>query len=117
MGRNCGYLTLMSGLAAGAEQVYLPEEGISLAGLQADILRISRGFAEGKRLALMLRNECADPIYTTGFLHALFEKEGGELFAVQQVVLGQLAQGGSPSPLDRALATWLAERGIARFDR
>ena len=79
-GGDCGYLTLMSGLAAGAEQVYLPEEGISLAGLQADVARINQGFATGKRLGLMLRNECADPIYTTGFLRALFEKEGGDLF-------------------------------------
>jgi 6-phosphofructokinase 1 len=63
----------------------------------------------------MLRNECADPIYTTSFLRALFEKEGGDLFEVQQVVLGQLAQGGSPSPLDRALATRLAAQGIARL--
>lgn len=114
-GGDCGYLTLMSGLAAGAEQVYLPEEGITLAGLQTDIARIKEGFVAGKRLALMLRNECADPIYTTGFLHAIFEKEGGDHFKVQQVVLGQLAQGGNPSPLDRALATWLAERGITRL--
>ena len=34
MGHDCGYLALMAGLATGAEQVYLPEEGISLARLQ-----------------------------------------------------------------------------------
>jgi 6-phosphofructokinase 1 len=114
-GGGCGYLTLMSGLAVGAEQVYLPEDGITLAGLQADVAQLNQGFAAGKRLGLMLRNECADPIYTTGFLRALFEKEGGNLFDVQQVVLGQLAQGGSPSPLDRALATRLAAQGISRL--
>ena len=114
-GGNCGYLTLMSGLAAGAEQVYLPEDGITLAGLQADVARLRQGFAAGKRLGLMLRNECAERIYTTGFLRALFEKEGGDLFDVQQVVLGQLAQGGDPSPLDRALATRLAAQGITRL--
>jgi 6-phosphofructokinase 1 len=27
MGRKCGYLALMSGLATGAERVYLNEEG------------------------------------------------------------------------------------------
>jgi 6-phosphofructokinase 1 len=114
-GGDCGYLTLMSGLAVGAEQVYLPEDGITLAGLQADIIRLNQGFSAGKRLGLMLRNECADPIYTTGFLRALFEKEGGDLFDVQQIILGQLAQGGNPSPLDRALATRLAEQGIHRL--
>ncbi|NTU83499.1 MAG: hypothetical protein HGA45_29705, partial [Chloroflexales bacterium] len=114
-GGGCGYLTLMSGLAAGAEQVYLPEDGITLAGLLADVARLNQGFAAGKRLGLMLRNEHADPLYTTGFLRALFEKEGGDLYAVQQVVLGQLIQGGSPSPLDRTLATRLADLGIVRL--
>jgi 6-phosphofructokinase 1 len=114
-GGDCGYLTLMSGLAGGAVQVYLPEDGITLAGLQTDVARLREGSAAGRRLGLMLRNECADPIYTTGFLRALFEKEGGDLFEVQQVVLGQLAQGSPPSPLDRALATRLAAQGIARL--
>ena len=30
MGRDCGFLALMGGMATGAERVYLPEEGISL---------------------------------------------------------------------------------------
>ena len=34
MGRYCGYLALMSGLATGAERVYLHEEGVTLHDLQ-----------------------------------------------------------------------------------
>lgn len=37
MGRDCGYLALMSGLATGAEHVYLPEEGVSLAESTEDV--------------------------------------------------------------------------------
>ena len=37
MGRDCGYLALISGLATGAERVYLPEEGITLDDLTADV--------------------------------------------------------------------------------
>ena len=37
MGRDCGYLALLSGLATGAERVYLPEEGITLDDLTADV--------------------------------------------------------------------------------
>ena len=37
MGRDCGYLALMGGLATGAERVYLPEEGITLDRLQDDL--------------------------------------------------------------------------------
>ncbi len=37
MGKYCGYLALLAGLAAGAEQVYLHEDGITLAELTADV--------------------------------------------------------------------------------
>ncbi|GIV76836.1 6-phosphofructokinase [Litorilinea aerophila] len=112
MGRYCGYLALMSALATGAERVYLHEEGIRLADLEADIAQLIRGFQHGKRLGLMIRNENANPLYTTSFLAALFEEEGGDLFDVRIAVLGHLQQGGSPTPFDRTLAARLAARGV-----
>ena len=108
MGRRCGYLALMSGLATGAERVYLHEEGVTLRDLQADLDRLVAGFKAGKRLGLMIRNESANPIYTSGFMCALFEEEGGGLFDVRQTILGHLQQGGDPSPFDRIQATRLA---------
>jgi 6-phosphofructokinase 1 len=112
MGGYCGYLALMSGLATGAERVYLHEEGITLRDLQADLENLVKGFERGKRLGLMIRNERADPFYTTGFICSLFEKEGGELFDVRQAVLGHVQQGGNPSPVDRVQASRLAARCI-----
>jgi 6-phosphofructokinase 1 len=112
MGRNCGYLALMSGLATGAERVYLPEEGVSLRDLQADVDHLVEGFEHGKRLGLMIRNENADPLYTTDFMCSLFEKEGGDLFDVREAILGHVQQGGDPSPFDRIQATRLAARCI-----
>jgi 6-phosphofructokinase 1 len=112
MGRNCGYLALMSGLATGAERVYLPEEGISLSDLQADVDHLVEGFEHGKRLGLMIRNENADPLYTIDFMCSLFEKEGGDLFDVRQAILGHVQQGGDPSPFDRIQATRLAARCV-----
>ena len=50
MGRDCGYLALLSGLATGAERVYLPEEGITLDDLTADVHALADGFRSGKRL-------------------------------------------------------------------
>jgi 6-phosphofructokinase 1 len=108
MGRDCGYLALMAGLATGAERAYLPEEGVSLADLQVDVAELVEGFAHGKRLGLMIRNENVDPLYTTEFMRALFEKEGGDLFDVRQAILGHIQQGGNPSPFDRIQATRLA---------
>lgn len=115
MGRDCGYLALMSGLATGAERVYLNEEGVSLHELQTDVEHLKEGFTRGKRLGLLIRNEHANPIYTTGFMSALFEEEGGDLFDVRQAILGHLQQGGDPSPFDRIQATRLATRCIEQL--
>jgi 6-phosphofructokinase 1 len=110
MGRHCGYLALMGGLATGAERVYLHEEGVTLADLQADLESLITGFKQGKRLALMIRNEYVNQFYTTGFMCALFEEEGKDLFDVRQAILGHLQQGGDPSPFDRIQATRLANK-------
>jgi 6-phosphofructokinase 1 len=112
MGRNCGYLALLGGLATGAERVYLKEEGVTLKDLQLDVERLNYGFAHGKRLGLMIRSENANQVYNTAFMCALFEEEGKDLFDVRQAILGHLQQGGHPSPFDRIQATRLATRSI-----
>ena len=76
MGHDCGYLALMSGLATGAERVYLPEEGITLEDLSADVHDLSEGFRPGKRLGLVIRSENADPRLHDR-LHDLAVREGG----------------------------------------
>jgi 6-phosphofructokinase 1 len=113
MGRYCGYLALMGGLATGAERVFLHEEGVRLQDLQHALSNLIDGFKGGKRLGLMIRNENANPIYTTSFMTDLFEEEGGDLFDVRQAILGHLQQGGDPSPFDRIQATGLAGRCIS----
>jgi 6-phosphofructokinase 1 len=107
MGHWCGYLALMTGLSTGAERVYINEEGVTLNDLQKDVSLLSKGFKMGKRLGLMIRNEYANDIYSTGFMCALFEEEGRDLFDVRPAILGHMQQGGDPSPFDRILATRL----------
>ena len=94
------------------ERVAQTHEGITLDDLRDDVAQLKQGFAVGKRLGLMIRSENADPIYTTPFLVALFEKEGGGLFDVRQVILGHVQRGGRPSPFDRIQATRLATRAL-----
>jgi 6-phosphofructokinase 1 len=112
MGRDCGYLALMSALATGAERVYLPEEGITLDDLTAYVRALTEEFRSGRRLGLVIRSENADPVYTTGFLTSLFEKEGGDLFDAREAILGHIQEGGDPSPFDRIQATRLTARCI-----
>lgn len=112
MGHTCGYLALMSGLATGAERVYIHEEGVKLQDLLEDLNHLIEGFRSGKRLGLMIRSEGANAVYTTSFMRDLFEEEGGDLFDVRQAILGHLQQGGNPSPFDRTLATRFALKCI-----
>ncbi len=116
MGHYCGYLAAMSALATGAERVYLHEESVTLADLVDDINMLTKGFRMGKRLGLMIRSEKAHEIYTTSFMHALFEEEGGGLFDVRESILGHLQQGGAPTPFDRIMATRLATHCIKFLD-
>ncbi|HVN14689.1 MAG TPA: 6-phosphofructokinase, partial [Anaerolineales bacterium] len=108
MGHYCGYLALMGGMATGAERVYMHEEGVKLRDLQADVEKLLSGFQSGKRLGLMIRNEQANPVYTTQFICSLFEEEGRDVFDVRPAILGHLQQGGDPSPFDRIQATRLS---------
>lgn len=112
MGHDCGYLAMMSGLATGAERIYLPEKDIGLADLSADVHDLTEGFRSGKRLGLVIRSENADPVYTTGFITSVFEKEGGELFDARPAILGHIQEGGDPSPFDRVQATRLTAHCI-----
>lgn len=116
MGRNSGYLALMSAMASGAEQVYLAETGITLAQLEADTKVMVEAFEGGRRLYLVVRNEYASEHYTTDFLARLFEAEGQSLFDVRQAIIGHQQQGGNPSPFDRLLAVRLVNRAMERLD-
>ena len=60
----------------------------------------------------MIRGEHVDDTYTTAFIKALFEREGGDLFDVRGSVLGHVQQGGDPTPFDRIQATRLASNSV-----
>ena len=112
MGRKCGYLSLMSGLATGAEKVYLNEEGITLKGLAADSERMVESFRSGRSLYLVIRNERASVNYTTDVLAHIFAEEGKGLYDVREAILGHQQQGGSPTAFDRIMATKLVAHSL-----
>ena len=112
MGDMCGYLAYMSGLATGAEKVYLHEAPLTAARLLEDLQELKGSFERGRTVALVMVNEKAHPLYTTGVLRALFEEEGRVQFDVRQAILGHLQQGGDPTPFDRTMASRLARAAI-----
>ncbi|MDO5671593.1 MAG: 6-phosphofructokinase [Actinomycetaceae bacterium] len=112
MGRKCGYLALLAGMASGAELVYLEEEKIDLARIARDADHMKAAFEAGRELYLVVRNEEAGSHYNLEFMARVFEEEGGGLFDVRASALGHLQQGGAPSPFDRILATRMATSAI-----
>ena len=116
MGKNCGYLAMMSGIAAGAERIYLNEDGISLDDLVTDVHWLRESFAKGRRLFLAVRNENASKNYTTEFLAQMMEEESHGMYDVRTAVLGHMQQGGSPSPFDRLLATRFSYQALNLVD-
>ena len=112
MGRRCGYLSLMSGIATGAERVYLNEDGITLAGLARDTAGMVEAFRSGRELYLIVRNERASVNYTTDVLAHIFAEEGHGLYDVRQAIIGHLQQGGDPTPFDRLMATKLVAHAL-----
>ena len=108
MGRRCGFLALTTGVAAGAERVYLQEDGLTISDLKDDVDAMCRAFASGQDRWLAIRNEEASAFYTTDLLTRMFEAEGSGAFSVRGLVLGHVQQGGVPTPFDRINGVRLA---------
>jgi len=112
MGDRCGYLAFMSGLATGAEKVYLHEDPLTAQRLLEDLRELKTSFEKGRTVSLVIVNEKAHALYNTGVLRALFEEEGSSHFDVRQAILGHLQQGGDPTPFDRTLAARFARAAV-----
>ena len=116
MGYECGYLAQMSGLASGAERIYLHERPKEAADILADINELKEQFAhKGRTVALIINNERANPVYNTGVLRAMFEAESGGYYDVRQAILGHMQQGGDPTPFDRTLAARLSDAAVNKL--
>ncbi|GAA5799810.1 hypothetical protein HPULCUR_005229 [Helicostylum pulchrum] len=121
MGGRSGYLAVEAGLAVGANTVYIPEETINLARLQADVNHLKAMYtdddpdkSEGR---IILRTEDVSKTYTTEVISDILKEEGNEMFDSRTAVLGHTQQGITPSPLDRIRATRLAKHCIEFFEQ
>ena len=103
MGRKCGYLALMAGIAGGAEAVVLPE--VEMAPEQV-AERIQASYERGKPHAIVVVAEGAQ-YNAEGLCH--YFKEHGLLsgFEFRSTVLGYVQRGAVPTCADRLLGTRL----------
>jgi 6-phosphofructokinase 1 len=115
MGRNCGYLALMSALACGADWVLIPESPPDVEDWQAVMAeRLKAGRKAGRRDSIVILAEGAHDrdgnyIGSTEVQQAL-EKQLGE--EVRVTVLGHVQRGGRPSAFDRILGTRLGYEAV-----
>jgi 6-phosphofructokinase 1 len=113
MGRNCGYLALMTGIAGGAEVVVIPEfettpEEVAH-GLRA-------AYERGKAHALVVVAEGAK--YNADALVAYFKQHSAHVgFDLRSTTLGHVQRGGAPTAYDRILATRLGAGAVAALAR
>jgi len=99
MGRNSGYLSLISGIAGGVEEIIIPETDYNLQDIS---LKLKKGYQRGKAHCIIVVAEGVDKTYEIA--HYLKDKIG---FETRVTILGYLQRGGSPSVFDRLLASRL----------
>jgi 6-phosphofructokinase 1 len=108
MGRNCGYIAIMSGIAGGAEVIALPESEITPEKVAE---RLRDAYRRGKTHALAVIAEGAQ----CG-VHELMEYYGTHRksigFDLRVTRLGHVVRGGTPSAADRVLATRLGAAAV-----
>jgi 6-phosphofructokinase 1 len=109
MGRRCGYLAMMAGIAGGAEAIVLPEVETH----PEDVAReLREAGARGKSHAIVVVAEGA--LYNADGLARYFQAHRERLgFELRVSRLGHVQRGGSPGAFDRMLATQL---GVAAID-
>ncbi len=113
MGRNCGYIALMSGIAGGAEYILLPEVKTDPENV-AESLRLA--YDHGKAHAIIVVAEGAE--YDAEALTEFFEKHKDRLgFKIRATILGHVQRGGDPGAFDRLLASRLGNGAIEAIDR
>jgi phosphofructokinase-like protein len=124
MGRNTGWIAVMSGIAGGADVILIPEQPITV---EAACDEIRRRHQRGKDFSIVVVSEGYELTYESGerrlvgeaaeidqFGHLRLGGVGDVLaheieartgYETRVTVLGHVQRGGSPTPRDRILAT------------
>jgi len=125
MGRDAGHIAISAGIAGGADIILIPEVPYTIANI---CRRIAERQQQGKSYSLMIvaeavRTESGEPVMNTNSLGQSRLGGIGQYLADQicascgaetrVTVLGHIQRGGTPSPLDRLIASAF---GVAAVD-
>lgn len=113
MGRDCGYLALVSGIAGGAEAIVIPEVRTNPEAVANELID---AYDRGKSNGLVVVAEGAE--YNAASLAQYFSEHHERLgFDLRVTTLGHVQRGGAPGAFDRFLASRLgggATEALAR---
>jgi 6-phosphofructokinase 1 len=113
MGRKCGYLALMAGIAGGAEAIVLPEFETTP---QQVATAIQESYERGKSHAIIVVAEGAT--YEADRLVKYFAEHKHMLgFELRASTLGHIQRGGAPGVFDRLLGTRLGFTAVEALAR
>lgn len=109
MGRECGYLALMTGIASGAEVIVIPETETTPEQVAR---QLRSAYERGKAYALVVVAEGAR--YNAEALAVYFREHQAQIgFELRATRLGHVQRGGIPTAYDRILATRLGAGATA----
>jgi len=111
MGRHCGYLALMAGVAGGAEAIVIPESSTDPEALGEEI---RAAYRRGKSHAIVVVAEGArlNAEQLAGYFTEHAERLGFELRITK---LGHTQRGAAPGLVDRMMGTRLGVAAIEHF--
>ncbi len=107
MGRDSGYLAMMSGIAGGAEEILVPETATDL-GQLVDGLRKARERGKSSCIVVVAEGDEAGNAIEL----ARKAQDMGPFPNIRAVVIGHLQRGGSPTAFDRILAGRLGIKAV-----
>jgi len=113
MGRHCGYLALLSGIAGGAEMIVLPEHEADPSTVLDRLVELRHSH---RSHAIIVVAEGA--VWHADRLAEYFrDHDSGVNFETRVTKLGHVQRGGVPGVFDRILATRLGAAAVDAFDR
>ena len=117
MGRNCGYIALMAGIAGGAEVIAVPEFEVAPHEVTE---RLRAAYQRGKTHALVVVAEGAKHGAKHGaqaIVQHVNEHRDTIGFGLRVTTLGHVVRGGVPTAADRVLATRLGAAAVDQLAR
>ena len=113
MGRDCGYLALMAGIAGGAEAIVIPEVETK-PEVVSELLH--QAYERGKKHGIVVVAEGAK--YNADALSAYFVEHTTNVgFDHRATILGHVQRGGHPGAFDRLLASRLGAEAAHQLCR